>query len=156
MTTTNQLPEADDTEVPRPTTYADLVALETLNNQLATAYMSACFAAGDLARKVDSALRLGVGHRREALAEACTTLQKALASISAERPHLHADNMRLLSLVRLQRAELHEQNAITDDEYAQLCERSDARIHLETHDDLREQLRKARCPDAETAVAALP
>ncbi len=49
-------------------------------------------------------------------------------------------NERLLSLVRLQRAELHQADAITDKEYGELVQESHLRVVLETHDDLRSEL----------------
>ena len=53
-------------------------------------------------------------------------------------------NDRLLSLVRYARQELHEQDAISDEEYAALVEQPGYREALETHDSLRTQLETAQ------------
>jgi hypothetical protein len=60
-----------------------------------------------------------------------------LASATQRIAELEKQNERLLSLVRLQRSELHQQNAITDKEYCNLLQQSELRVLLETHDDLR-------------------
>lgn len=53
-------------------------------------------------------------------------------------------NERLLSLVRLQRYELHQQGAISDKEYADLVKRPELRAALETHDDLKDEVKRLR------------
>ena len=52
----------------------------------------------------------------------------------------HAQNQRLLSLVRLQRGELHQKNAISDEEYAALAADVASRSVLDTHDTLRGEI----------------
>lgn len=54
---------------------------------------------------------------------------------------LEAERERLLNLVRYCRHQLHDENLITDDEFAALLEEGSA-AKLETYDELRAQLRE--------------
>ncbi len=62
----------------------------------------------------------------------------------AEAERMAAELQRMTDLVRYQRAELHEANLITDDEYAQLCSIDGSRVRLETYDDLRDELAEVK------------
>jgi hypothetical protein len=75
-------------------------------------------------------------------------LQAALKEVLKLHP-------RIADLIRQQRAELHEADLITDDEYADLCGIAGAVDRLETYDDLRSKLQAAleRAERAEEALA---
>lgn len=74
------------------------------------------------------------------------------SAIAAERAHamhdeiklLQAQQIRLLDLVRHQRAELHEAGLLTDEEYAALAAVSESPCRLETYDKIIEERDKLR------------
>jgi hypothetical protein len=74
----------------------------------------------------------------------CVERGVKIGELNREIELLLGFNDRLLSLVRYARQELHEQDAISDKEYAALVEQPGYREALETHDSLRTQLEAAQ------------
>lgn len=66
---------------------------------------------------------------------------RLLAAYQEGKKEGEAHKLRLLDLVRYQRAELHEAGLITMDEYAMLAGEKGSRERLENYDDLRERIK---------------
>lgn len=101
---------------------------------------------GDFARQLESELAASKAREREWVENFAKAkeLQRGMelvaADAQAELAASHAQNERLLSLVRLQRGELHQKDAISDEEYANLAADVSSRTVLNTHDTLRGEI----------------
>lgn len=124
-----------------------------LREQVAKAvsgYIGATEVTRKLLADVKQALAGGVAHARSRLELALSryTNEFNKLTLCPDKPHIQT-NVRLFDLVRYMRAELHEAELITDEEYAFLCSHnpgepvktgSPSRMRLEDYDELRADL----------------
>lgn len=71
-------------------------------------------------------------------------LEAKVRTLERELNEAKKETERLFDLVRYQRAELHQENLISDDEYVALLADSESKKRLETYDDMRQQLTTAK------------